>query len=403
MMNTCTRPDAGARNPELGAIAIVVAALWMTLFGLAAFAVDIGYGYTNKRGLKAVADAAVRAAMPVYTPGNPSAAVTRVNDIAAANGYSSGVAVSYPATDQLRVRVELTQPFYFLKLFGMSSKVVSAYSTGELLTTGGAAIHAHTTACGAVGFWAQGAGTLTINGSVESNADMTFGAGMFGSISGSAKYYTGGGCTASGAPPWVTAFSPQGSQLPDPFAAVTTASFPPCTYGSLAAPYSIPFSQWVGNRLPAGVYCSGGDLAVSDPTLAMFTDAATQPPTVASGLNPALRGATFIATGRIAFGSNNGASFRAFPGSPNGIFAMATGTFTCASGTPSINLGNAATYTINGSMYAPTGCINAGGMNFTITNGQVVGSEVNLGLSAGGVWTISGGGGGGGSTWRMVD
>lgn len=58
------------RVPELsddrGAIAIIVALLSITLFGIAGFAVDFGTGYVNKRQLATSADAATLAAAAVY-------------------------------------------------------------------------------------------------------------------------------------------------------------------------------------------------------------------------------------------------------------------------------------------------------------------------------------------------
>ncbi len=52
------------RHPELGSVTIVVAALWMALFGMAALAVDAGHMYLTKRNLQDAADAAVMAGLP---------------------------------------------------------------------------------------------------------------------------------------------------------------------------------------------------------------------------------------------------------------------------------------------------------------------------------------------------
>ena len=52
------------RNPQLGSVTIVVAAMWMALFGMAALAVDAGHMYLTKRNLQDAADAAVMAGLP---------------------------------------------------------------------------------------------------------------------------------------------------------------------------------------------------------------------------------------------------------------------------------------------------------------------------------------------------
>ena len=127
-MNKSHTPRIG-RNSERGAIAILIAAMWTTLFGLAALAVDVGYLYTRQRGLQAVTDAAVTAAMPTYQQSGFNPARNRATAVASANGYTTTttppvttVTVDEPVANQFRVRVARTFPTFFGSLFGMSTE-----------------------------------------------------------------------------------------------------------------------------------------------------------------------------------------------------------------------------------------------------------------------------------------
>jgi hypothetical protein len=56
------------------------------------------------------------------------------------------------------------------------------------------------------------------------------------------------------------------------------------------------------------------------------------------------------------------------------------------------------TWTLNGSLYAPNGCISAGGggSNFNV-NGSIIGYEVNTAFGG----TVDSGGGGGGGAYYL--
>ena len=109
-MKTRTRLPLAGRNPESGAIAFVVAAMWMVLFGLAAFAVDMGYRYQSKFGLQAAADAAVRAGMPQFVAGNTTLATSNAIAMAGANGYPSGQVTVTPSGNLFQVDITATPP-----------------------------------------------------------------------------------------------------------------------------------------------------------------------------------------------------------------------------------------------------------------------------------------------------
>ena len=57
-------------------MAILLAFFLTTLFGFAAFSIDMGFRYTRLRMLQAVADASVSAGMPALVAGNATTAGT---------------------------------------------------------------------------------------------------------------------------------------------------------------------------------------------------------------------------------------------------------------------------------------------------------------------------------------
>ncbi len=392
-MKTQPRQNVTKRNPELGAMAIVVGMFWMTLFGFAAFAVDIGYAYTNRRGLKAITVAAVKAGMPAKDIAAATAVLT-------ANGYTNGVdnvtATAAVSGNNLQVDLQVPQPTFFLKLFGMSTKTVSARSIGTVTSTSSLAILA-TGAAGGVTI--SGNNNFTINGNVESAGLLLYSNGtMIGTTNGNIK---SSAMTPTVPPAYntVTGTISMGPISANPFAAVTLASFPACTYGNLSSPYVIPFGNWTigagpvfgsgpmpSDTLAPGVYCSGGILNVAPPGGSMKINA----PNV-----------TFLATGNITIGANNGAHFGpAAAGSPNNIFLFTTAATSCGAG-QAINVGlNYFEY--DARMYAPNGCIRAGGRSLVLNQLPLVANEINLGLDPFAPWVFGPAGGGGGA-WQMVE
>jgi hypothetical protein len=108
---------------------------------------------------------------------------------------------------------------------------------------------------------------------------------------------------------------------------------------------------------------------------------------------------TFVAMGKIQIGANGGATLSPNAASPNQIVAYSADPTSCAVG-QSINVGFNF-FNITGSIYAPNGCIRAGGKVLNVT-GSIVGNEIALSPDPWPPgWTIGTGGGGGGSTWKM--
>lgn len=384
-MKTRLQNEITPRHPERGAIALVIAALWMTLFGLAALAVDIGYQYTSKRGLQAAADAAVRAGMPSLRT-SQSTAVANATAMAAANGYTTGVTVT-PSASTLTVTINVSLPSFFSRIFTSKARSMTATAVGKLSASAAPAIHANSNSgCGVgIGVSINGGGGLVITGDVEG------GGGIVTYQTGPATTTTNG--TAKSPCPGYPQFhgwdnitggtSP--TSTPDPFLGVLPTSFT-CTVGNLATGMSAIPNKYYTNMgtcdlLAPGVYCANGNLAVAPIYTMAFC------PT----------NATFVATGAIQIGANNGGTISAYAtGVPRNIIAYSGLNTACSGGGPAINFGFN-DLTLNGSIYAPNGCLNAGGTNMVV-NGSLVGNEVFLGDY--GLWTINAGSGGGPS-WTM--
>jgi Flp pilus assembly protein TadG len=361
-------------NRERGAIAIVMAVTLTILFAMAALAVDAGFLYTRQRSLQTIADTAALSGAKSLSV-SASAAISRAQALATKNGYTNGVGgnvvtVTSPVAgnaNQIQTTIRSTTSLFFARSIGFASKSTTVTAIAVLppsapaLWAGGG--------CGSTTGLQLGGGPFTITGNIESNGPL--------------NDYTGGGDLdngsitnsnlCAGAPNWrgtATGTIGQAAPTSDPFG-YTFASFPACTSGNLTttvSSFNVPSS---GGVVPAGVYCAKGDLNLS------------------SGSAIVALNVTMLATGHITIGSAAITNMTPAAGAHN-IIAFSMSNSNCGSGSPAINLGNSGV-TINGSFYAPAGCINSGGPNFTI-NGSLIGNEVNI---SGPNWTINSGGGGG--------
>jgi hypothetical protein len=291
------------------------------------------------------------------------------------------------------MQISRTYPTFFGGLFGLGTRTLSASTTGKLAGGGGGPVIHASAGCGVgFGFTIQGSGSLNVTGNIESNGILNLGwmAGPV-TIPGTLK----SPCAGQPQDPFnfVTTEGP-GGPFPDPFLGVTFATLPACTQGNLGAAWAIPVGDWAlgagvggADKLVPGVYCSGGGLAIASP----WTP------------NIDITGCTFLAVGGIQFGASGSITSTNSPAvpNPNNIVAMSTLGGGC--GAPAINIGTATRFNMQGSLYAPLGCINGGGgdSGWSLSNGRVVGDEVNLSMAPGAVWTITGGGGGGGSGWSL--
>jgi len=394
------------RNRELGAVAILVAVMWTALFGMAVLAVDFGYLYTKRRGVQAVTDAAVRAAMPAYMSSGRTPAVDRAQRVTSANGYVDGasdgtrVIINPIDADNFEVAITRTYPTFFGSLFGFRSKDVKGRTLGHITRSGSAA--PAILALGGSGVRISGDTALTINGDVKSNTalEMCGGPSLLFTTNGDVQAAGMGAptvCSAT-APPipgWATWDVVTGTIGPmaavaDPFAGPP----PACDYGGMGGPMPVP--AWTsgpacpaGNcYIPAGVYCGNNAVTITSPD-------------PCDCIYSAPGGVTFISSGTINIGGMGGGSLTASTkvGNTNRILFWTT-----AAASPAFNFGGCVGcggFTFNGAIYAPAGRINMGTQDPMIVNGSIVGLEVLLGLGTVGPFTITGNSAGGGSSWSL--
>jgi hypothetical protein len=399
------RETSKARNRELGSVAILIAFMWTTLFGMAVVAVDFGYLYTKRRNIQAAADAAITAGMPLLAKHNQTGAVTRATAVANANGFSGPDIQAGPTATatQLTVTLQHTYPTFFGSVLGMTPKTIKATSIGQVDVSAGAAIHANISDCAAAQ-WAQegievtGAGLLLVNGDVESNSKIHVGNLSIACDPATTCRVTGNVSTACvAAEVWnddpthfgMPAVSPAAT-LPDPLAGNTLATLGAfCTVGTVGSS-AVGGPNWDVNfapgcdRITPGVYCTSGGFNVAPP------------------LNPTIcpSNASFIAGGAITITGNGAITITAAGGVPGRIIAYSD----YAGGGPAIQLSNGpliGQYTLNGSIYAPNGLINAGtGTPGFTMNGIMDGNIVVISTGPGQPWTFNGPGAGGG-TWHL--
>jgi hypothetical protein len=379
--------------------------MWTALFGMAVMAVDFGYLYTKKRGLQSAADAALIAAMPAFVASNFTTADTTARHVASLNGFPSGASTTV-AGNKFTVTITKTHPTFFGGIFGMSSKTITATASGQLTgSTPGPAIYARDTApCAGqwtwgVGFNVTGGGLLTINGNVESQnkihievGDPTCN-GTNCQINGAAH----SACTVWNDAP--AAFGITGGTLggpgTDPLAANTLATLDAlCTVGNTTTPgVAIGWGPEVGgcNPIATGVYCASDLINVSPSGPGMSICPST---------------ATFISATNVIITANGSINLTGHPSVPNRIIAFANGVSGsgCTAG-PTIQLSNGpgTLYTLNGSIYAPNGCVNVGTgtPGFSMT-GIMDALDISVAMGPGQPWVFNGPGGLSGATWRFV-
>jgi Flp pilus assembly protein TadG len=363
------------RNPESGAVVVTVAILWATMFCLAALAIDIGFLYQAQRGMQAAADAAVMAGLPQLAT-NQTTATNNAKAMATANGYTDGaggVTVNVtPTATSLTVQITAPQPTFFAGVFGIHSRNMTVSAAGATAAVG-PAIYAIDTNCSPdLGIKVNGGATI-IKGSVESAGTLGFYTGPAATVNGAvtsacaSPYYNPfGGDTWNGGPPTGGVPAPG-----DPFSYTIPGDFPvsKCSFGtnfSNATPLNAngipgiwPLGQGPATgTLNSGIICSGSDILLNGSFITGTV--------------------TLVAYGTIEL-SGTDFNLTAAPGGDNLVaFSMSNSgsTNNCTSPANAIQIGSS-NWTINGSLYAPAGCISAGGGGGFNLNGSLIGYEVN--------------------------
>jgi len=118
---------------EKGAAVVIVALSMTVMMGFAALIVDVGNLYLNKTRLVNMADAAALAGVQDL-PGDPQSAVASAYSYATQNGINGdvvGVSISNN-NSALTVNVSRTVPFFFAKVFEMTSANVGARAVAAI-------------------------------------------------------------------------------------------------------------------------------------------------------------------------------------------------------------------------------------------------------------------------------
>jgi hypothetical protein len=358
------------RDAQRGSVAIVVGAMMVALFAMAALTIDVGYWYLARRNLQNVADAAIMAGLPALGSGSSgNAAVTRARANLISNGYPgiNPVAATSGSLRTLSVSITDTQQLFFGKLFGVASKSLTVSAQGQS-TIATPAILALGTSCPPTLGVAFNGGGITINGDIESNSSVAFNGGTpTAQINGSVEYNFSS-CGASGffngsaSPASLNGGVTQGAGgITSPFP-YTTASFT-CS--------SWPATQSLNWPVADGTYCATGNISFS-----------------ASGITGVNAHITLVsASGQITFSAS---TLNQISAKENGIIAYSGYNHTADCNTQAINVGSGSVV-MNGSFYAPFGCINTSGNQMTF-NGSIVGNMVQMGI--GNNSTVTGAGGG---------
>ncbi|MGZ4677160.1 MAG: vWA domain-containing protein [Acidimicrobiia bacterium] len=120
-----------ARHDERGVVAVWVALLLVVFMGFTAWAVDFSHWNDERTHMQKAADAAALAGA-VYLPDDPAGAVAAAKDVAAQNGYPSGVSAAVLSSSlQLKVTISKSVKNSFGQVIGVGSTNLSKQAVSE--------------------------------------------------------------------------------------------------------------------------------------------------------------------------------------------------------------------------------------------------------------------------------
>ena len=125
------RNPCSMRTDERGVVAVWVALTMVVLLGFAGWAVDFSHWNDERAHMQKAADAAALAGA-VYLPDDPAGAVAAAREIAAKNGYSSGVSANVLSnSNQLKVTIDTSVKSSFAQVVGVGSASLSKHAVSE--------------------------------------------------------------------------------------------------------------------------------------------------------------------------------------------------------------------------------------------------------------------------------
>jgi len=365
----------------------MVGLMGTAMIGLAAMAVDVGYLLETQRGLQAATDASMMAGLASLSSDSSASgqttATTLARSFATANGYTDGVggATVTPTVTSTSFTLAITssQTTFFAGIFGLHTKTLHATATGQLKPSL-PAMYAINSSCAGVGIRIDG-GAAIITGAVDSNGAMDLPTGPNAVNDSPMTYSPSCSLTQNNGN---TGPAPAPGSVPGDPLGYTLADFPVanCSFGTnfSSGPVNTAVLPgfWQGipgiSNVNTGIVCSQSDIQFNG-----------------SGITGTV---SFIAGGMIE-ASGTDINLTAAPGA-HGLVAYAGsnlgdgGTAGCTY-PEAVSFGSSS-WTINGSIYAPNGCISIGGSGFAV-NGSLIGNDVDI---HGGITVNASGGGVGG-------
>ncbi len=125
------RNPCSMRADERGVVAVWVALTMVVLLGFAGWAIDFSHWQNERANMQKAADAAALAGA-VYLPDDPAGAVAAAREIAAKNGYPSGVSANVLSnSNQLKVTINTSVKSSFAQVVGVGSASLSKHAVSE--------------------------------------------------------------------------------------------------------------------------------------------------------------------------------------------------------------------------------------------------------------------------------
>jgi Flp pilus assembly protein TadG len=125
------RPLPDRRDDERGLVAVWVAICMVVFLVFAAWAVDFAHWNDERANMQKAVDAAALAGA-VYLPDDPAGAIAAAKQVAAANGYTSGVSVTTLSnSNQLKVTINRSVSNTFGIAAGVANTSLSKHAVSE--------------------------------------------------------------------------------------------------------------------------------------------------------------------------------------------------------------------------------------------------------------------------------
>ena len=378
---------------ERGQVLIVAALCLTCLLGFVGFAVDVGLLLREKRIMQTAADSgAVAGAAEMYYGDVTAAARADTSQ----NGFTNGtngttVTVNNPPANgpnsgnnqYVEVIVSQSQPTFFMKMFSLSSMMVSARAVATVIPAKDCIVTTETSpsppGSPGAGIAASGSATLSVPscGIIENGDETGHDAvNLTGAASISALFLSTAGTVSTGVQSKITVTNPNTvttgiTAVADPLASIVTA---PSNPGGCTA-LNINSTTTIG---PA----SGGTICYSSLTISGGTTTVTLNPGVyyINGNLKIQGSASVLGTGGVTFYITNNGQVTVSGGSSLNLTAPTSGTYSGIlfyqdpADTQTFTFSGGSSGTINGIFYLPdTGLSLSGGSGSTFNVDLVVG------------------------------